>query len=105
MQNELFSRYDKNQLDRFKKFHSENPHVYTKFKSLVSDMKASGRKKYSARTIFEVMRWSYDLKTKSDDFKISNDFIPIYVRLLVYHKPELRDFFSLKGVNDEFGMG
>jgi hypothetical protein len=63
-------------------------------------MRQSGRRKYSARTIFEVMRWDYDVKTNSDEFKISNDFIPIYVRLLVNEDESYRSFFSLKGENE-----
>jgi hypothetical protein len=63
-------------------------------------MRAMGRRKYSARTIFEVMRWDADIKTSSDEFKISNDFIPIYVRLLVNEDNSYREFFSLKGENE-----
>lgn len=95
----LFDRYSAEQKSRFKKFHAENPHIFIEFKRLAKQMLTSGRKKYSARTIFEVMRWDYDIKTKHEEFKISNDFIPIYVRLLIYNHKEFLNFFSLKGLD------
>jgi len=98
---DLFARYDTNIKNRFKKYHAENPHVYETFKKLAFKMLGTGRKKYSARTIFEVMRWDRDVKTTGDVFKIGNDFIPIYVRLLIYHYPiEFSEFFELREKNE-----
>jgi hypothetical protein len=70
--------------------------VYKKFKELAFQMKQSGRKRYSAETIINVMRWHTDLVTTGSEFKISNDFRSMYARLLAYHHPEFEDFFSFK---------
>ena len=92
----IFDRFGTDVKKRFKKFHLENPHIYKEFFLRAKKMAMTGRKKYSARTIFEVMRWDSDIKTNGRDFKITNDFIPIYVRMLIYNHPEYSDFFSLK---------
>lgn len=49
----------------------------------------------------EVMRWEVDLKTTGNSFKINDDFIPIYARLLIYHYPEYVDFFELRVVRSK----
>lgn len=98
MSRHLFVGYPVSVLRRFNKWHSANPHVYQQFEKLAYQMLATGRKRYSARTIIEVMRWHYDLKTRGDVFEINGDFVPIYVRLLIHHHPEFADFFELRTV-------
>ena len=93
---DLFARYPQATKERFKKFHSENPDVYAMFKRLAFEMKSTGKKKYSAETIINVMRWNYDLKTGGDVFQINNDFRSIYARLLVYHHPKFTGFFEFR---------
>ncbi len=92
----LFDRYPRVTLDRFKKFHAENPDVYAEFKKLALQMRSSGRTKYSAETIVNVIRWHRDIQTAGDVFEINNDFRSIYVRLLIYHHPEFLNFFELR---------
>lgn len=99
---ELFAHYPKRTLDRFKSFHSKNQHVYEEFKKLAFEMRETGRKKYSARTLVEVLRWHRDLKTSGDVFEINNDFVSIYVRLLIYHHHEFLGFFDIRR---EMGFG
>ena len=95
---ELFKDYPSVVLERFRQWHSENPQIYQQFKKLAYEMLSTGRKRYSARTIIEVMRWHYDLNTRGDTFEINDNFTPIYVRLLIYHHPEFNDFFELRTV-------
>ncbi len=94
----LFNGYPKAVLERFKAFHADNPHVYAAFKDYAQRMRQTGRSKYSARTIIEVIRWNYDLSTSGDVFEINGDFVPIYVRLLIYNHPEFEGFFELRRV-------
>ena len=96
---DLFNRYPQKVLERFKAFHKKNPQVWDRFKEKAFRMKKTGRRKYSARTIFEVMRWESDLETVGSVFKISNDLIPIYCRLLIFNYPEFKNFFYLKTVS------
>ena len=91
-------RYPPTVLARFKKWHHTNPHIYRQFERLAFKMKGTGRDRYSARTIFEKMRWDYDIKTVGDVFEINGDFVPIYVRLLIHRRPEFDGFFELRVV-------
>lgn len=94
----MFERYPREMLERFKKYHRENPRIYEEFKRLAFEMKKTGRTRYSAETIINVIRWHSDIATSGDVFEINNDFKPIYVRLLIYHYPEFLDFFELRKV-------
>lgn len=64
-------------------------------------MKATGKTFYSGYTLFYHMRFEVDLETKGDPFKINNDFIPIYVRLLIYRRPEFEDWFDLREIDSK----
>lgn len=94
----LFADYPKSVLARFKAFHAANPHVYRKFAELARQMASTGRPRYSARTIVEVMRWHFDLGTTGDPFEINGDFVPIYVRLFIYNNPQYLAFFELRRI-------
>jgi len=96
MENDIFDGYPQIVLDRFNSFHLANPHIYHEFKRLAYKMKATGRQRYSARTIMEVLRWHYDLKTTGDVFELNDNFTPIYVRLLLQQHPEFINFFELR---------
>ena len=98
---DIFQEYPDAVVDRFKKFHATNPSIYLEFESLADQMKERGRKKYSARTIMEVLRWHKDLKSKGDVFEINNDFTPLYIRLLLYFRPEFMGFFELRRVRSK----
>ena len=93
-----FHEYPPNVVNRFMDWHRLNPQIYQHFKKLTFEMAATGRKRYSARTIVEVMRWHYDLNTRGDVFEINGDFVPMYARLLIYEHPEYSDFFELRVV-------
>lgn len=91
-----FDGYPDHVVRRFLEWHRNNPHVYQEFKKLTFKMAGTGRKRYSARTIVEVMRWHYDLQTTGDVFGVNDNFTPIYVRLLIHDHPEYRNFFELR---------
>jgi len=99
-----FKDYPKEVLGKFKAYHLRNPKVYEEFKRLAFQMKKTGRKKYSAEIIINVMRWHLDLKTTGDVFEINNDFKPLYARLLIYHFPEFTRFFEFRKVRSK-GVG
>jgi hypothetical protein len=97
----LFSDVSKELLAAFKEFHAANPHIYELFKKYATEAKASGRSRFSHWMIINRIRWYTNVETAGDDFKISNDFIAIYARLLVWQMPEFEGFFLLKQCNPE----
>lgn len=96
-----YADYPSNVVVRFKTFHQKNPHIYKEFTALAYDMRNTGRTRYSGRTIIEKMRWDYDIKTKGDVFKVNDDFVPIYVRVLIHERPEFETFFELRRVRSK----
>lgn len=93
----LFDDCDPKLVVEFQKFHARNPQVYELFRKLAWQVKRAGRKKYSAWTLINRIRWDFDIQTKGSQFKISNDFIALYARLLVTHETEaFKHFFKLR---------
>lgn len=98
---EIFGNTDKVLLEKFKMFHQDNPHVYEAFRDCANVLWRVGRRKYSSRLIIDKIRWDYDSTNTGDLFKINNDFIAIYGRLLIYHEPKFADFFELRTMKPE----
>jgi hypothetical protein len=96
----IFREIDKDLLKKFKQYHLDNPHVYRKFKEYSSKMRASGVDRYSGWVIINVIRWEHDLATQGDVFKINNDFIALYVRLLIYHDRTFASFFEMRKMKE-----
>ena len=93
----LFGAYSKQKLSKFWKYHEDNPHVFKHFKRLAWEYKNAGNNKCSAALIGNVIRWQVSIETQSEDgFKISNDWLPLYARLLVYTNPSFDEFFEFK---------
>lgn len=94
---EMFENMDKELLARFKTYHLENPHVWDAFKQASFDIQTAGQKKYSAWIIVNKIRWDHDIKANGNAFKINNDFIAIYARLMIHNHPEkFSNFFELR---------
>ncbi len=89
---------DHDLVTRFEAYHRENPFVYEEFERRARAMKDAGRKKYSQWTIVQSLRWDFDLRTKGDVFRINNDFIALYARLMIHHCPEFAHFFELRAM-------
>jgi len=93
---DIFPEADARLIRRFVEFHIANPQVFQEFRKRAGEMKATGRKKYSAWVIIQIVRWHCDLATVGDVFKINNDFIALYARLLMAEHPRFQDFFELR---------
>ena len=94
MESHLFEWFDLKSIEKFKKFHTENPTVYEEFSRLAHGMLYSGRKKYSVDALIHVIRWNIDIKTNGETFKIDNNIRSIYGRLLAFYEPEFVKFFN-----------
>lgn len=95
---DIFGNIDKKLMEKFKKYHKENPHIYREFKRYALEMKKV-RNKSSAWLIVNRIRWDFDIKSNSDEvWKISNDYIAVYARMLIYNNPEFEGFFTLKAM-------
>lgn len=103
---ELLGDVSEETLDAFRQYHRERPHIFRLFKQYAHQMRATGRTRYSAKSIIERIRWDHDIEHPEEEFKISNSFTSLYVRLLIWHEPNFRDFFVLKrlrGLSNPYG--
>lgn len=93
---EVFQGLNQTLVRNFFKYHNENPEVYQLFKRYAQQMKQSGRRRYSAKAIFERVRWHYDIQTTGDDFKINNNYTAMYARLMIVEDNNWMSFFQLR---------
>jgi hypothetical protein len=74
-----------------------NQHVYRAFCAYAFRMAMTGRKRYSARTIVERIRWDTDLSDNEETFKINDHYTPGMARLFMSEYGEkYPGFFQLR---------
>ena len=61
----------------------DNRHVYEAFRKAALQMATSGRKRYSARTIVELLRWNSDVEDSEVTWKINGNYVPGLARLFM----------------------
>ena len=98
---DLFKDLDSLITDKFTDYHQANPKTYETFKSLAFKSKKIGHTRFSARGLFQVMRWKMGGEIKNDGFKYNNNYTPYYVRLLEKEHPEFIGFFEKRRVKKE----
>lgn len=77
---------------------AENQHIWKAFEEKAYVMAAvAKRKRYSARTIIEVIRWNTDLHDSEKTFKINDHYTPGLARLwMAKHGKDFPKFFELR---------
>jgi L-rhamnose mutarotase len=93
--------FDKTQT-KFEEFHKRNPHVYDMMVSLARKVKDAGKHKYSIWAVANRVRWHYEFeRDKGEQFKLSNDYLSRYSRLIMQREQDLRGFFQTKPLKRE----
>lgn len=77
---------------KFCRYHQENPQVYVEFEKFAFKTIARGFKNYSAKGIFELIRWHTGVTAK-DKYKVNNNYTPFYARMFEKNHPDHKDFF------------
>jgi len=81
----------------FTKYDNENPHIWAKFQDIAMRAKhIAGFKRYSAKGIFEIMRWETSVKAKNDSFKVNNNYTAYYARKMMSEHKEFIGFFLIR---------
>jgi hypothetical protein len=84
--------------------------VYLQVLDFCNRLWTTGWRHYSMRTIIAVIRFDRDLQTTGADVqadgdaisvKLNNNHAPYYARVIAYHHPRFRDFFSFRRVAGE----
>ena len=95
-----------NNKESFQNFHEEHPYVYEELKKLsLQLLYNAGRKKYSMKSLFEVLRWHRAIEKPQDDFKLNNIFTSWYSRKLMKEVPDLRGFFFTRDAKADNHLG
>jgi hypothetical protein len=88
---------DKTWEQKFEEYHLENPHVYGLFIRYARMALDRGFTRFSAKAIFERLRWHYNFETKdAQEFKLNNSYTAYYARKAMREFPEFKDFFELR---------
>lgn len=82
--------------ERFEEYHRDNPHVFRLFKKYSETAMERGYTRFSAKAVFERLRWHYQMETEGDDFKLNNNYTAYYARMLMREDARFADFFELR---------
>jgi len=82
-------------MHNFIKYDKDNPTIWAGFLKYSIEAKLKGFNNYSAKGIFEIMRWHTKIRGKGE-FKIQNNFTPDYARKLMKYHPEFKGFFRIR---------
>ena len=80
----------------FEQYHNDNPQIYKAFKHYVLMAKQKGFKNYSAKSLFEIIRWHTPTKKNGKVFKIYNNYAPDYARKMMQEYESFKGFFRVR---------
>ena len=95
-ENDLFQEIQPHIVKSFQKYHEKNPKLYEYFKRFSNEAFLSGRSRFGAQMIFERIRWYTQIETTGDIYKVSNNHISCYSRLIMIEDPKFMTFFKCK---------
>ena len=80
------------------KFHRENPKVWECFVRFTFEVIHRGFRNYSAKGVFERIRWHTAVEMEGEQYKVNNNWAPYYGRKFNDNHPELGngEFFILR---------
>lgn len=82
------------QFTKFCQYHKDNPQVYVEFKKFTFKTIKKGFQNYSAKGIFELIRWHSGVTAEqTDGFKVNNNYTSFYARLFEKEHPKHQDYF------------
>lgn len=83
--------------DSFLKLYGQGKTPYSLFEEFTLKAIKTGRDKYGAKAIAELVRWHTWKSEKKG--KVQNSHITMYARMFCYNHPEYSDFFSFRENN------
>ncbi len=82
-------------------FHLSNPRVYELFERFALEAVRAGRSHFSAKMIWERMRWYSRVETTDPTFKLNNNYHAYYARFFLERHPELDGLFETRRLHDD----
>ena len=91
----IFLGLDKDRELKFREWLPENMRVYNAFVNFALELKRNARRDYySARAIWERLRWQSLIEDTDPDFKLSDSSMPFVSWLSMEAEPEMEDMFQ-----------
>ena len=82
-------------LTEYEQYDADHPEIWQKFKTLAFRVIDRGFKHYSAKTIFETMRFHTSIET-GESPKLNNNFTAYYSRKFMRDFPKHGEFFETR---------
>ncbi len=83
--------------ERFEEYDRLHPEVFAYMLTVALRVKTKGFRKFSIRTIWEQMRWYFQIeKDEGAEFKLNDHFHSRYARKLMAEYPEFEGFFEIR---------
>lgn len=82
---------------RFERYHEKHPAVYAELRRLAFEMRKRGFKTYSIMTLYGAARYRLSLDS-GEDYKMNNNYMPHYARLLMQSETDLAGFFETREI-------
>lgn len=83
----------------FLQYHKDHPDIWKNFERLALEVIEKGKTKWSARAIFNVLRYELEIKsTSGEEYKINVNYSPYYARVFHWKYPQYSDFFRLRRI-------
>ncbi len=92
---DLFDNMEPKMVREFRKYHSDNPHIYVAFRRYAWQAIDRGRRNIGAGLICERIRWDTAL-SGNDEFKLNNNFRAFYARMFMREFPQHDGFFRTR---------
>lgn len=84
----------------FQQYDSDNPQIWREFVKFSKEAKRKGFDHYSAKGIFEIIRW-HTTTSGNDQFKLNNNYHADYARKMMREYPEFDGFFRTREIRTE----
>lgn len=82
-------------LENAKAWVARNPQAW-KYLKAMAHRAITNQERFSIKRELEELRESNSVRMDTDDYKISNSYASVIVRLLIQEMPELREFVTLR---------
>jgi len=92
----LFKEIKPHVVQRFSKFHEQNPHYHDLVKKFAYEALNSGRKRFGMKMICERIRWYTEIEVVGSAYKAQNNYTSCYSRLLIIEDERFSKIFKTK---------
>lgn len=82
--------------ERYEQFRDLNPSLLPSLERLTDEWLAQGHTRLGIGMLFEVLRWRAAMATRSDHYKLNNNYLSRFVRDLIARRPEFSEVFETR---------